>query len=124
MIKFLLSFILICSTLLLNAQQGNKDSAAFTAVPQRVSGETTNIRISIYPVPVTNNTFTIRTDRDISFVKITNIIGQDVFRSKYNNPLQIIRITLDAPQRGMYLVTVIFSDGARIVKKIMIEEPK
>lgn len=123
--KFLLSFFLICSTLFLNAQQGSKDSAAFAAAPQRVSGgETTNIRISIYPVPVTNNSFTIRTDRDISFVKITNIIGQDVFRSKYNNPLQLIRINLDAPQRGMYLVTVIFSDGARIVKKIMIEESK
>ena len=44
------------------------------------SREANNISISIYPVPVRDNSFTIKTDRDISFVKITNIIGQDIFR--------------------------------------------
>jgi hypothetical protein len=32
------------------------------------------------------------------------------------------KIILDNPKRGMYLVTVVFSDGLRIVKKIMIEQ--
>ncbi|HLN55500.1 MAG TPA: T9SS type A sorting domain-containing protein [Bacteroidales bacterium] len=123
--KFLLFVFLLYFSIVLQAQQGMKDSAAFGATPQRVSGgESSNIRISIYPVPVTNNSFTIRTDKDISFIKITNIIGQDIFKSRYNNPQQMIRINLDAPQRGMYLVTIIFNDGIRIVKKIMIEEPK
>ncbi|MGE5420135.1 MAG: T9SS type A sorting domain-containing protein [Chloroflexota bacterium] len=123
--KFLLFVFLLYFSTILQAQQGMKDSAVFSATPQKVSGgESSNIRITIYPVPVTNNSFTIRTDKDISFVKITNIIGQDIFKSRYNNPQQMIRITLDAPQRGMYLVTIIFNDGIRIVKKIMIEEPK
>ena len=55
-------------------------------------------------------------------MRITNIIGQDIFRVKYNNPEQQIRIMLDNPKRGMYLVTIIFSDGTRVVKKIMVEE--
>lgn len=120
--KFLLlTFLLI--TAVLHAQQGNKESAATMTSSQRTSAsETANIKINIYPVPVTNNTFTIKTDRDITFVKITNIIGQDIFKTKYNNPQQQIRITLDDPQRGMYLVTIFFSDGLRVVKKIMIEE--
>lgn len=123
--NYLLSLLLLFFSLILQAQQGMKDSAVFSATPQRVSGgESSNIRINIYPVPVTNNSFTIRTDRDIAFVKITNIIGQDIFKSRYNNPQQQIRISLDAPQRGMYLVTIIFNDGMRVVKKIMIEEPK
>lgn len=123
--KVLLFVFLLYFSIVLQAQQGMKDSAVIGATPQRVSGgESSNIKINIYPVPVTNNSFTIRTDKDISFVKITNIIGQDIFKSRYNNPQQMIRITLDAPQRGMYLVTVIFNDGIRIVKKIMIEEPK
>ena len=80
------------------------------------------VNITIYPVPVRENNFTIKTDKDISFVRITNIIGQDIFRVKYNNPEQQIRIMLDNPKRGMYLVTINFSDGTRVVKKIMIEE--
>jgi hypothetical protein len=123
--KFLLIFFLSYFTLLLQAQQGVKEHAVVNAVPQRVSGgESANIRISIYPVPVRNNTFTIKSDKDISLIKVTNIIGQDILKTKYNNPQQQIRIDLDSPQRGMYLVTIIFSDGLRVVKKIMIEESK
>ena len=73
-------------------------------------------------MPVRDNNFTIKTDKDISYVRITNIIGQDIFRVKYNNPEQQIRIMLESPNRGMYLVTIIFSDGTRVVKKIMVEE--
>lgn len=119
--KILLFFLLL--TIMLNLQ-GQRDSETYGTTQRYGSKETSNINLSIYPVPVTNNIFTIRTDRDIAFVKITNIIGQDIFRIKYNNPQQVVKISLDAPQRGMYLVTIIFSDGARIVKKIMIEEAK
>lgn len=113
-----LSFLLFTPTLL-----AQKDALA-SAGHQYVSRESTNINLSIFPVPVRNNTFTIKTDRDISSVKITNIIGQDIYRIKFNTPQQLIKISLESPQRGMYLVTIIFSDGVRIVKKIMIEEPK
>jgi hypothetical protein len=80
------------------------------------------VNVTIYPVPVRENNFTIKTDKDISFVRITNIIGQDIFRVKYNNPEQQIRIMLDNAKRGMYIVTINFSDGTRVVKKILIEE--
>jgi hypothetical protein len=55
-------------------------------------------------------------------VKITNIIGQDVLRLQYNDPQQIIKVFLENPKRGMYLVTIIFSDGFKVVKKIMVEQ--
>jgi hypothetical protein len=84
--------------------------------------EAANINISIFPIPVRDNSFTIKTDRDISLVRVTNIIGQDIFRIQYNSSPQLVRIPLDNPKRGMYLVTIIFSDGIRVVKKIMIEE--
>jgi hypothetical protein len=99
-----------------------KDAGSLATAQQYSSGENANIKINIFPVPVRNNSFTIKTDRDIAFVKVTNILGQDILRVKYNEPQQLIRISLDSPQRGMYLVTVIFTNGARIVKKIMIEE--
>jgi Secretion system C-terminal sorting domain len=119
--KSLLFIFLLIFTLTLHGQKDSVNIAGALA-QKDFSGETNNINISIYPVPVRDNSFTIKTDRDISFVKITNIIGQDVFRLKYTEPLQLIKIILENPKRGLYLVTIIFSDGVRVVKKIMVEQ--
>jgi hypothetical protein len=119
--KRLLFILLLILSLALHAQ---KDTTNFIgALPQKdISRDTRNINVSIYPVPVRENSFTIKTDNDIAFIKITNIIGQDILRVQYNNPQQLVRILLDNPKRGMYLVTILFSDGTRVVKKIMVEE--
>jgi len=116
--------LLILSGLFVITIQAQKDSVAVNplALQKNPSADASDINISIYPVPVRNNLLNIKCDKAISSVKITNIIGQDIFKMQYNNPQTILRITLDNPRRGMYLVTVIFSDGIRIVKKILIEE--
>ena len=103
---------------------GQKDSINIAgAIAQKdISREANSAIISIYPVPVRDNSFTIKTDKDVSFVKITNIIGQDIFRIQYSDPQQLIKIFLESPKRGMYLVTIIFSDGLRVVKKILVEQ--
>jgi hypothetical protein len=119
--KILLFLLLTIITLRLEAQ---KDTISYIgALPQQdINKPATAVNITIYPVPVRENNFTIKTDKDISLVRVTNIIGQDIFRVKYNNPEQQINIMLDNPKRGMYLVSVNFSDGTRVVKKILIEE--
>jgi len=119
--KSLLFIFLIISSINLQAQ---KDSTSFAVMaPQKNKySEAANISISIYPVPVRENSFTIKTDRDITIIRVTNIIGQDIYRIQFNNPVQMVRIPLENPKRGMYLVTIIFGDGIRVVKKIMVEE--
>lgn len=119
--KFLLFTFLLIYTLSLHAQ---KDTANIAGIqPQKENlRRKSNAIVSIYPVPVTANSFTIKSDKDVTFVKITNIIGQDVFRFQYSDPQQLIIISLDNPRRGLYLVTIIFSDGTKVVKKIMVEE--
>jgi hypothetical protein len=103
---------------------GQKDTIniAGALAQKEFSRKAANISVSIYPVPVKDNSFTIKSEKDISFVKITNIIGQDISRFQYNDPQQLIKISLENPKRGMYLVTIIFSDGIRVVKKIMVEQ--
>jgi hypothetical protein len=118
--KSLLLLFLIIFTLTLHGQKDTLNIAGAIA-KKDLSVEANKVAVSIYPVPVKDNSFTIRTNREISYVKITNIIGQDVFRFQYNDPQQLIKISLENPKRGMYLVTIIFSDGLRIVKKIMVE---
>jgi Secretion system C-terminal sorting domain len=104
--------------------KAQKDTLNYMGVlPQQdISRPGAAANVTIYPVPVRDNNFTIKTDKEISYVRITNIIGQDIFKVKYNNPEQQIRIMLDNPKRGMYLVTINFSDGTRVVKKILVEE--
>ncbi len=113
-------FLLILSFIL----HGQKDTGNGAPLLNQKddSKETVNTNVSIYPVPVRYNSFTIKSEKYISYVKITNIIGQDIFRIQYNEPTQLIKISLENPKRGMYLVTIIFSDGMRIVKKIMVEQ--
>jgi hypothetical protein len=86
--------------------------------------ETVSTNITIYPVPVRENSFSIKTDRDMISVKVTNMIGQDIFRAQYNDPVSHTKVLLKKTTRGMYLVTITFIDGTRIVKKIMIENPE
>jgi hypothetical protein len=112
-------FIILC--LGLKAQKDTVSFAPGTAGKGTLA-EASTASLRIYPVPVRENFFNINSDKPISALKVTNIIGQDIFKVKYNNPEKIVRIILDNPKRGMYLVTISLEDGARIVKKIMIEQ--
>jgi hypothetical protein len=121
--KSLLLLFLVIFTVSLHAQRDTANYIGY-ASQQDISRPSNSINVTIFPVPVRENSFTIKTDRYISFVRITNIIGQDIYRVKYSDPEQLIKIILDNPKRGMYLVIINFEDGSRVVKKIMIEESK
>jgi len=117
------SILFICFIIITLSLYSQKDTSGI--VPplsaRGHAGENVNINVTIYPVPVRENNFTLKTDKDIAFIKITNIIGQDIFKSRYSNQ-QSVSIFLNNPKRGMYIVTILFADGTRAVKKIMVEE--
>jgi calcineurin-like phosphoesterase len=101
---------------------GQRDSASIS----RQAGKgyilnETEVNVSIYPVPVRDNSFTVTSDKEISAIKITNIIGQDIFMEKYNSPILTMKIILENAKRGMYLVVITFSDNTRIVRRILVE---
>jgi hypothetical protein len=115
--RHLLLIVLIIISLSAYAQ---RDSISIS-VAGNIRPEISDPAISIYPVPVRENYFTIKSDKEIAVIKITNIIGQDIFRENYSNPVFIVKIILQSPKRGMYLVSISFTDGTRVVRKIMIE---
>ena len=118
--KSLLFIFLIIITLCLYSQKDTVNISQ-NQVYRYYNSENVNVNVTIYPVPVKEDNFTLKSDKDIAFIKITNIIGQDIYKSRYSNQ-QLVRILLDNPKRGMYIVTILFADGTRVVKKIMIEE--
>ncbi len=101
--------------------QKDTSSIASTRLKQDLPAKAATATVNIYPVPVRESYFNIKTDQDISSIRITNIIGQVIYKVQYNSPQMLSTIYLDNPRRGMYLVAIVFSDGSRIVKKIMIE---
>lgn len=116
--------LLLLLSFLFVSLEAQRDTASISAYPNsRVTpAEHPPIAVSIYPVPVRENYFTIKCEKEFTFIKITNIIGQDIYRSQFNSPVTYNKVFLDNPKRGMYLVTILFSDGSRVVKKIMIEQ--
>jgi hypothetical protein len=119
--KHILLILFVLS--LSNSLFSQRDSINYSVLSSRkeLLKDELNVNVSIYPVPVRENNFTIKSDKEISSIKITNIIGQDIFRAKYNTPQLISKIVLDNPRRGMYLVVILFSDDTRVVKKVMVE---
>jgi len=119
--KFLLFIVLSFLMVSVNAQRDTVNIAAYQDA-RTVQTEHTNASVIIYPVPVRDNYFTVKCEKEFTYIKITNIIGQDIFRAQFNNPVTLNKIILDNPKRGMYLVTILFKDGSRVVRKIMIEQ--
>lgn len=115
------SFLIFSLSLL-----AQKDTIPVTINSQKKTylRETASPNINIYPVPVKESSFSIKTDREMSTVKVTNMIGQDIFRAQYRNPIMFTKVLLPNPSRGIYLVTITFIDGTRVVKKIMVENPE
>jgi len=116
----LLILCLFLGSGLASGQSEEKNSAGEKSVIIENSfEEDTNTKI--FPVPVTNNRFTITSDKGFTFVRLTNIIGQETTREKYNYPRNRTEITFSNAQKGIYLVTIEFEDKTRTVKKILID---
>jgi len=116
----LLILIVLSFSINLRAQREGLDAGS-TVKQEFLSRDLSESIVNIYPVPVQDNSFTIKSTKEISFIKVTNIIGQEIYRAKFTIPQLFFKINLDNPRRGMYLVVILFSDNTRIVKKIMIE---
>jgi len=117
--KFLFSILAFSLCLSLFSQ---KDTTTVAVNNYNNFTLTDNIsEVNIFPVPVKDGQFTIRSEKEITAVRITNIIGQEIFKAVYNNPEKEIRITLDNAGRGIYIILVTFSNNTRIVKKISSE---
>jgi len=120
--RILVAILAVSLTAVLAAQ---KDTVTVqtnqAAISENSSGVIESTALKIYPVPVKENNFHVASDKEISSIRITNIIGQEIYRNKYSTPVLTTQVFLTNTRRGMYLVTVTLTDNTRIVRKIMIE---
>ena len=78
-------------------------------------------KIKIFPVPVLNYRFTITSEIPFTFVRMTNIIGQEITRERHNYPIKRDVIEFSNAERGIYLVTIELVDKRKIVRKILVD---
>ena len=117
--QFLLVFMLLFVSF---ASFGQRDSVYLSG--KAINGSSVSpaeANISIYPNPVRDNYFTVKSDKEFSSIRITNIIGQEIVMEKYNSPVVTTRITLESARRGMYLIAITFSDNTRCVRRLLVE---
>ncbi|MFO7574490.1 MAG: T9SS type A sorting domain-containing protein [Bacteroidales bacterium] len=119
--KVVLTAIILLFFLPLKAQKNPVTVASGAAIRETLISESDQSGLKIFPVPVKDNSFSVTSEKEISLIRITNIIGQETYRSRFPSPVLTTRVFLDNPQRGFYLVTVVFTDNTRVVRKIMIE---
>lgn len=117
---FILAFLFFSCTSLF--AQRDSSAIAMNRGNNLISADI-SILVKIYPVPVKEGRFTIESDMEIAAVKITNIIGQEIYKSVLSNPEKEVKINIGNAVRGMYVIMITLSDNTRIVKKISSEGP-
>jgi len=76
----------------------------------------------LYPNPVTDNKFFIKSGEAIVNIDVINVVGQSI--KKLENISQTgedIEVQLGNCEKGMYLVKIRFSDEKSIIKKLLVK---
>jgi hypothetical protein len=86
-----------------------------------ISEKTGNrINITIYPNPVTNNSFSVSASKVIKSVVVYNVIGKIIYSAE-NVMSKSVAVYLDNPSKGIYMVMSVFNDNTSNAHKVIIK---
>ncbi len=109
---FLLSII---SVFVLGAVANNHK-----AIPE-TQGIQADTRLNIFPNPVTGNSFQITSFKEIKSVTTTNLLGQKVPVKVQKQNSKKVKVTLSRKTTGIHLVSVLYNDNTKEVKRIIVK---
>jgi len=78
--------------------------------------------VLIYPNPVTNNKFFVKSEQLIKKVEVLNVLGQNIktVMNETNVPYNIL-VEIGNIKKGMYMVQVTLSSGEKVINKIIVK---
>lgn len=78
--------------------------------------------VLIYPNPVTDSKFFVKSEQLIKKVEVLNVLGQKIktVTNQTNIPYNIL-VELRNIKKGMYLVKVTLDNGEKIINKIIVK---
>ncbi len=104
-------------------------SVSYTSYSQGMSYHKTESPVSfipadvlIYPNPVTDNKFFVKSDKLIKKVELMNVLGQNIktVNNETDYPFNIL-VKIGNIKKGMYLVQVTLEGGEKIINKIIVK---
>ena len=117
---FLLIIVMVLTTGVLSAQKLQQETQE-QSTEQSLFTKGKEPEIKIFPVPVLNNRFTVSSDVPFKFIRMTNIIGQEITREKLVFPVNSKVIEFQGAEKGIYLITIELEDKRKIVRKILVD---
>ena len=83
---------------------------------------TVDYGILIYPNPVTDNKFWVKSETVIRSVEVINVLGQNIRTiNNETNVVYNIYVELGNVKEGMYMVKITFTDKKTIIRKIIVK---
>ena len=97
----------------------NDSSATASSIIQNeINSE--NARMKIFPNPVKENKFRVQSSDPIKEIHLHNIAGQESRIQLQRNSESDVQVRLTDKKPGIYLVTVIFENKPKQVKRIVV----
>lgn len=81
-----------------------------------------NYDVLIYPNPVTDNKFFVKSEKVIKAVEVMNVLGQNIKKVFNETDLTYnILVELGDVKDGMYMVKITFDNHESIIRKIIVK---
>ena len=73
----------------------------------------------IYPNPINQPVFNIKSNSFITKISVVNMVGKNVYNKKYSsNAYSEVTVELPRCNKGVYLVKITFDDNETVIKKL------
>ena len=100
----------------------NVNAQGFSNNRNNINDIIIDYNVLIYPNPVTDNKFYVKSEFVIKSVEVINVLGQNL-KTIYNetNVVYNIYVELGDVKEGMYMVKITFTDKKTIIRKIIVK---
>lgn len=98
------------------------NAQGFSSNKIEISNLSFDYDVLIYPNPVTDNKFYVKSEKVIKSIEVLNVLGQNI--KTVNNETNVaynIFVELGQVKKGMYMVKITFIDRNSIIRKIIVK---
>lgn len=105
------------------AFSNNKNSGNISFKPDISfqSQEEPELKVEIYPNPLTEGRLTVKANEQILSIQVLNITGEIVLNTEYQPGTYDVVLELNQAEKGLYLVRVNFDNKVIHTEKIMVK---
>ena len=86
---------------------------------EKYPDQISELTVSIYPNPLTEDKLTIEANREIKEIEILDIVGKTIFKEHYENNIARTSVDFRNYSKGLYIVKIAFEGKKFYTEKIL-----